>query len=103
MNERDRDPVDDRNRIEKEIGGREAALAEDEAAGNPDLEADRVNVDVTEPDFMAEPLQTDDIEAIDDDGVYAPPIDPVVTTGPHGEVEVLGGLASSALDSDDGP
>ncbi len=101
MNERD--PLDDRNRIEKEIGGRDATLAEDEAAGNPDLAADREEIDATEPDFMEEPLQTDVVEAVQDDAVYAPPVDPVLTTGAHGEAEVLGGVAPSALDPDIGP
>jgi hypothetical protein len=103
MNERDPDPVDDRNQIEKDIGGRDAALAEDEAAGNPDLTADRAAIDATEPDFMEDPLQTDVVEAVEDGVVYAPPVDPVLTTDQFGQAEVLGGLAPSALDPDLGP
>ncbi len=103
MNERDPDPVDDRNQIEKEIGGRDAAQAEDEAAGNPYPAADRAGIDTTEPDFMEEPLPTDAIDAVEDDPIYAPPVDPVLTTGAYGETEVLGGVASSALDPDLGP
>jgi hypothetical protein len=69
----DSNPVDDRNQIEKE------------------------------PDFMEEPLPTDIIAAIEDDAVYAPPMDPVVTTDQYGRTEVLGGTGASALDSDTGP
>jgi hypothetical protein len=103
MNERDPGPAEDRNRIEQELGGRDAALAEDEAAGNPGLEADRESIEVTEPDFMEEPLPTDVIEAVEDDPVYAPPVDPVLTSGAHGETQALGGVAPSALDPDLGP
>jgi BON domain-containing protein len=86
------------NDIEKEIGDPEAGLAEDEAAGNPTLEDDRINEDQIEPDFAGMAPGSGVIEAIEDAEVYSPPTDPVVRADQNGEVEVLGGTAESAFD-----
>ncbi len=63
-----------------------------------------------DPDFTSQPLDTDDLNvvgALDDepdaepDPVYFAPTDPVITEGPHGELEVLGGFEATSMDSED--
>lgn len=60
-----------------------------------------------EPSLVDQPLLTDPIAAVggqdditdpaaDGDAVYVPPTDPVVGTGRHGDVRVLGGFSPSA-------
>ncbi len=55
------------------------------------LETDDLNV--VNPDLA------DDFPEVEEDPAYFPPTDPVITEGPHGDVEILGGWAPSA-DSD---
>jgi BON domain-containing protein len=93
----------ERNDIEKELGDPEAELAEDETAGNPTLEGDRVNEGEVEPDFSGVESGSGVIEAVENGDVYSPPMDPVIGTGRHGEAEVIGGTGESALDPGVGP
>ena len=90
----------EQNDIEKELGDPEAESAEDEAAGNPTLEEDRVNEGEIEPDFSGPQVGSGVIEAIENGDVYIPPTDPVVTTGDNAEVEILGGTSEPAAESE---
>lgn len=65
-----------------------------------------------EPDFTGQPLETNDLNAIgadayDDDPdaelepVFFPPTDPVITSGPQGQLEVEGGFDATSMSSDD--
>lgn len=57
-----------------------------------------------EPDFTDQPLSTSGLETSgvdtgeEDDTVYFPPTDPVITTDAKGNVEVLGGFAPTSMD-----
>ncbi len=57
-----------------------------------------------EPDFTDQPLSTSGLATSgvdtmeEEDNVYFPPTDPVITTGDRGEVQVLGGFSPSSDD-----
>ena len=70
---------------------RRRAIADPTDEEEVPLETDDLNV--LDPDIA------DDLPEVEEDPAYFPPTDPVITEGPHGDVEILGGWAPSA-DSD---
>jgi osmotically-inducible protein OsmY len=64
------------------------------------------------PEFTGQPLETDDLNVVDSgayddepdaepDPTYFAPTDPVTTSGPEGELEVLGGFDATSMNGED--
>jgi len=106
-------PVQDDLFVERDLPDDRDPFAVDDLAEEPEAETVIGTLSPEAelgPDFTSQPLDTDDLNvvgALDDepdaepDPVYFPPTDPVITEGPHGELEVAGGFEATSMDSED--